>query len=540
MQQHQRICVNTQWKLRVTVQRLTEEQVLACQAPVVMVTTQPDDPNSLESGDLLENADILESHAALHSTPIRGQIKCSFAECTLVFSSSEEWKEHRKLHFPSKQFWCDFCGTLFTSKGKLKVHIQLHTPFRPHACEVPGCSFRGKFVKDLLKHEGKEHTSIVYPCLLCGKIIKRRQNYKSHVARHNTNKPGVFKCLHRRCKKLFKSSDNLSKHTKRVHEFQCNECGKRLTTKALVRSHLVWHMDERMFLCDSQGCSYSTKTNQALQRHKINKHSLNRRTARNMFKSEVNQHQPDKAVVYKCQHGDCQETFSAEFDLTRHMKHHRGLYECHVPDCLFYCKSLQELKEHRKTLHPIWLFNCHVCGRGFDQSINFNRHVKSHGTRKTPETKSKQSISRTELKKHLENLNKKTSNAATSTGHECHFCGKILTKAHLPKHILTHVTETPGVLKCSFQSCKLTFSSAADLKEHAVPMHWDLSLPRKRPSFACDVPECDLAFKTQKLLTNHKSSKHDSWTCLICGQQLKSSLSSKRHMREVHEIYPCT
>jgi KRAB domain-containing zinc finger protein len=494
--------------------------VLACEAPEPTDQPQPD------------AAELLEPHAALHSSPSPDQIKC-----TLVFTSPEELKEHRKLHFRSLQFSCDFCGKVYIRKNNLMRHIQCHSQLRPLACEVPGCSFRAKFAIELRKHEEKEHTSIAYTCPLCGKIIQRRQNdFKSHVAKHNTDLPGVFKCLHPKCKWVCRNGDDLKKHTLGMHKFQCNECDKCFSAKSQVTRHIIWHMDERLFRCDSQGCSFSTKTIQALQTHKNNTHSLNRLTVRNMFESEVSVTQ-DKPVslerVPTRPHSGCQETL----DLTQPKKQNRGLYQCHVPDCSFSCQSRQDLKEHRKTMHPIWLFNCQVCGRGFDQSVNFKSHMRSHRTANSVETESKQAISRSELKKHLENLKNKTK---SSTGHECQLCGKILkTKAHLPKHTLTHETGTPGVLKCNFQTCKLTFNSTADLKEHA-PKHWDLSLPRKRPSFACDVPECDMAFKSLKLLTTHKNRKHDHWTCLICGQKLKSSLYSTRHMRDVHELYPST
>lgn len=39
--------------------------------------------------------------------------------------------------------------------------------------------------------------------------------------------------------------------------------------------------------------------------------------------------------------------------------------------------SLEELKDHRKEIHPA-TFHCDICGIGFEDQIGFFEHLKTH------------------------------------------------------------------------------------------------------------------------------------------------------------------
>jgi KRAB domain-containing zinc finger protein len=95
---------------------------------------------------------------------------------------------------------------------------------------------------------------------MCGKQLKAHC-IKYHVLKHNTETPGIFRCLRRNCKKLFQNGEELRKHTKEVHEvdkpFQCDVCGKRFAAKKWIFEHVMVHTDQRLFKCDVKGCSYT-------------------------------------------------------------------------------------------------------------------------------------------------------------------------------------------------------------------------------------------------------------------------------------------
>jgi KRAB domain-containing zinc finger protein len=310
------------------VQRLSEEQILAL--------SKPNSDGSLSHEfhvKNLESAEFLQTHVDPPSTPIPGIITCTFEQCYLIFTSSKKLKKHiREEHYNALHYSCDVCGVNFTRKENLKLHIQRrHSQFRTHACDFQGCSYSGNVVNDLKKHKERVHPSILYTCLLCGKNIKRYQNYKLHVAKHKTDTPGVLKCLHPKCKKVSKNGDDLRKHTEEVHEdvkrFQCNECGNFFASKKMVALHVVKHWDWRPFKCDTPGCFYSAKRSQDLQSHKNNVHTLDRFTccycgkiikSRVRYKQHLEKHKKNTPGVIKCIYPGCKQTFKYVEDLRKH------------------------------------------------------------------------------------------------------------------------------------------------------------------------------------------------------------------------------
>jgi KRAB domain-containing zinc finger protein len=318
-------CINTGRQMKLMVQRLSEEQILAL--------TQPHSDDSRRPNCHVEN---LKSAEILHPTPIPDNIQCTFKNCALIFPSSEEMKEHKEIHYQAIKVRCEVCDKLFSTKNYLKDHLERHTQLRTFDCDVPGCKYSAKVLVDLLQHKKRVHSSILHSCLLCGKNFKQDYFYKLHVAKHNTDTPRVFKCLYMSCQKLFEDEMDIRKHTEEAHknlaQFQCNECGKCFASKQILAGHVVMHWDWRPFKCDIPGCSFSAKWLQSLQRHKNNVHTLNLipcSLCGEMFKNKykykrhLQKHETATPGVFKCHHIRCNETFSIPKDLKMHTKQHK-------------------------------------------------------------------------------------------------------------------------------------------------------------------------------------------------------------------------
>jgi KRAB domain-containing zinc finger protein len=539
MQRHLRECIKTRRKLEVTVQRLSEEQILALSKPHSVVRDRKH----------LESAQFLQHYVDLGSNPMPGNYKCNFEQCNLIFSSSAFLKKHRKVHLPALS--CNECGRLFRVKRLLLLHIQRHLQLRPYGCDVPGCTYSAKVHDDLKSHKKTVHSCILYTCLQCGKSIKTHISYKLHVAKHKID-GALLKCVSQSSKQKFLNVDDLQKHVKEAHKLlQCNECGKCLTSKYKLRRHVVTHWHCRPFKCDIPDCSYSAKWSRDLQRHKNEVHTLARFTcsycgknfkSRARFNDHEKKHKTSTPGVLKCLPVGCQETFLVPSDLEMNMKHHK-MHKCDIPGCLFTSELKLDLYVHRRKVHPNCAQNCHLCGKSFKKNKYLKQHMRSHetgepGVIKCARIMCKQTFTSVAyFKKHLDNH--KTlilrQNASKSKKFECHLCSRSIKgdKKDIKSHVERHKTDTPGVLKCTYWNCKQTFPSATDLKQHTAN-HWDISF---RP-FACNFPKCNFAATHKVYLYLHKRQVHSSklYTCDMCGKQFKNLSSLVRHLRRYHKI----
>jgi hypothetical protein len=458
LQLHLRMCVNTGRILSISLQHLTDEQLPALEKP------STNDSQSHESqlcGEHVNSADVFS-----HVPPIPDFIKCAVENCTLMFSSPDELGNHIKVHIPATQWSCDVCGRIFSNKLKLKLHMQRHSQLRPYNCDVPGCKYSAKVAVDLYTHKKKTHASFLFQCLLCGMNIKNHHFYKLHMAKHNTETPGVFKCLHRNCKKLFRNGGDLRKHLQEVRrvkeKVQCEICSKYLSSKSLLLKHQLVHSEERHFKCEFERCFFLTKTLKGLQLHQANQHNdLTCRYCNLKFikdesslRQHLSEHETDTPGVFKCLHIGCRETFTLPSDLISHMMQHK-LHQCDVPGCQFTTKYKSNLLVHRRYVHSINLHTCQLCNYVFNRTGDFNEHMKSHetgdpGVIKCIRNQCKQTFtSGDDLKKHLERHTRSTSgDPLKNPGLECKSCIKVFKcKWKLWRHVKKHESATPFLVR---------------------------------------------------------------------------------------------
>jgi KRAB domain-containing zinc finger protein len=472
------------------MKRLSEEQILAL--------TKPHSDQSHRQH--LESAEFLQQNAAdLHSTPMPAIFKCDFEQCNLFFSSSAGLEKHRKVHLPALS--CNECGRLFRLKRVLLLHVQRHFQLRPYVCDVPGCTYLAKVHDDLKSHKKKVHPSILYKCRKCGKSIKSQSFYMQHMIKHDTDTPpGVIKCIYEGCQLMFKYVEIMRKHFIKAHTSvkKLTKCSNGLSEK------------------QSHSCDDLRK--------------LAEETHKNVKQFQCN---------------ECGKCFAFKRILATHIVTHWHWrpFKCVIPGCSFSAKSSYHLQRHKNRVHTLERFTCSLCGKMFKSRDWFKLHEENHKT-STPgvlkclhvgcqEIFSTSSDLVAHMKRHIlrQNVFQVNSNEFT-----CQLCGKILksgARNYFKKHLESHNTDTPGVMKCIFWGCKQTFTSATDLKQHAFK-HWDASL---RP-FACDFPQCNFASKLNKDLLKHKSHVHSSnlYTCDMCGKQFKHLSNVAQHFRKFHKI----
>ena len=183
-------------------------------------------------------------------------LQCSYASVTAA-----QLRAHMLSHSDEKNHSCEVCGKSFKTKSYIKSHMRTHTGEKPYSCKYCGVSFSDQ--SGCQGHEKAVHEGIqTVSCHLCGKIVKKNKQLRRHMAAHERQNmialglpvPPTAKQLKRnpnaptriiRPKTSKKDHGSNKKPSRRPHT--CNQCGKVLSDKYLVRKHKM---------SSSTGCSW--------------------------------------------------------------------------------------------------------------------------------------------------------------------------------------------------------------------------------------------------------------------------------------------
>jgi len=238
--------------------------------------------------------------------------KC--CKCSASNLSAKSFFQHVENHLDEK-FPCGKCETAFASQYLLDKHnkdLHISSVKITFNCLYDGCDYRAKCKQTLNTHVRDVHlgipksvciskdtrpmkcpsclksmkiwyyekyhkktcgeNSVVYQCDICNKSgFVNSVTLQNHVrAAHSDEKP--FTCEH--CDKTFARSESLSKHRALNHGvnhkgeviarkfYSCNYCGKLLTSKTKLVSHVkVIHEGVKDFKCKFCDKTFGSKSN---------------------------------------------------------------------------------------------------------------------------------------------------------------------------------------------------------------------------------------------------------------------------------------
>uniref|UniRef100_A0A6P4DXK8 Zinc finger protein weckle n=1 Tax=Drosophila rhopaloa TaxID=1041015 RepID=A0A6P4DXK8_DRORH len=142
------------------------------------------------------------------------------------------------------------------SNVKTKPHKQSSSvdDFTCKACNESFMSFMA-----LRRHKHDMHGDPKrFVCDCCGKGLKTFTSLVEHQLVHTDEKP----CVCPVCNAAFKNKARLRVHSQTHGEpkFECDICGKKLQTRAILNKHKYVHIEERRFKCEvcGSGCKNST------------------------------------------------------------------------------------------------------------------------------------------------------------------------------------------------------------------------------------------------------------------------------------------
>jgi KRAB domain-containing zinc finger protein len=495
VRQHLRSCVDFKRQLRVRMQCLTEEQLLALKSPRKQINF---------AGNVSTTSGAAKKKQENRRDAI-SNITCDVPGCN--FSSTfEQLQLHKiRLHNPSTDLTCHLCGKVCTLYKSFRSHTKRHqTPTAGvFKCLYTGCD------QTVLESEFKEHfkqhnqfnrrsRKPSHECNFCGKFLWSQAYLKHHIDKHFSVQPGKLNCIYHTCKNIFANSADLKKH-------------------------MAEHVENQYFCSKCSKCCYSRPR---LKRHMKSHFSV---------ANDSNINVPNKSAdsAFSCPY--CGSTFMTLGHFNYHLRKHEmettGVFTCLFSHCKLICSSAIELQEHSKT-HHAEKYTCEVCGKYYKSSVALKSHVLRHFEERTLPCDVPGCSYLGKLKIDIYNHKK---HVHDNPGFSCNICGKLLRQMrNLREHLKLHETGTPGVFKCTHCRCKsTTFSSTDELKKHYMLTHNMIKAKAVVKRISCSFPGCAKKFKTLKSLSIHKSFEHDAWAwcCDFCDQHFPCEASLRNHLK---------
>ncbi|XP_057661558.1 zinc finger protein 718-like isoform X8 [Diorhabda carinulata] len=286
-----------------------------------------------------------------------------------------------------------------------------------------------------------------------------------------------------------KTSGNHKSLKKDVH--QCDQCGSVLSTKKLLKKHMLIHTKERDFPCEVCGKLFRFRYQVTAHMKSHNKPTYQCEICSQMFvhKSHLNFHRKKHLGEYIATCRGC----GMQFRTTKELKEHKS--HCHIEDsiicdiCGKKLNSLSILKEHKLTHDPNYgkekPFGCEICPKKFLNLRNLKAHMKIHSNVKSfvcsicGKSVSSKTCLLTHLKmhtgvkdfpcdicnKHFASKDYLMVHKRIHTGDkpfQCNICGKRFTqKTSLTVHVRFHTGQRPYKCECGKQ-----FATKSHLMSH--------------------------------------------------------------------------
>ncbi|CAK9822238.1 Endothelial zinc finger protein induced by tumor necrosis factor alpha [Anthophora retusa] len=363
--------------------------------------------------------------------------------------------------------------------------------------------------KELLNHIIEYHEGqLSLKCNICNRSYDKWSGLDVHEATHRLDKPYLCDL----CGKSFKHSNNLRGH-KRTHlddskkkRHVCEICGNAFRSRFHLAEHMNQHNGNKPYSCEKCGKTFYKRIQ--LRQHKLS-HGLNKHIC-----------------------PVCGTTFNRKGNMNTHLKRHNngdGTYTCSV--CMLRCKSMSELKLHRKKhtdqdiiesikrkCNDKTIWQCNNCNRIFSTRAVLLNHERIHkGERISVECNicGKKLASKNSLIYHTKSIH------SSERPHMCQYCGEsFVSKEARLIHERIHTGERPYVCKI----CKMEYKCSSNLNQH-MKIHSGVK------PYKCTY--CDKSFTRKGALNVHERihTGEKPFACETCGRTFSQKNDMLKHTR---------
>lgn len=176
----------------------------------------------------------LQQHQARHEYENSfGQIKCMDENCTKVFTSLSNMRQHHRASHRTVALSCRRCGEEFPDPDKLKRHkkrLKCHPPVQCKVCDK--MISRNYYTLHMRLHMNAEK----YPCPECDKLLVSKGSLRKHMFIHK--EPVELKCDV--CPKIYRRTQKLLVHRRKHVQpmpFICPVCQLGFLSKDTLSRH---------------------------------------------------------------------------------------------------------------------------------------------------------------------------------------------------------------------------------------------------------------------------------------------------------------
>ncbi|SPP85667.1 gastrula zinc finger protein xFG20-1 isoform X2 [Drosophila guanche] len=237
---------------------------------------------------------------------------------------------HAKLD--EEVFKCPICSKIYLVEKRLETHLKVHGEDGSLIFKCP-CYCNLFFASKELatEHAHQQHKELLY-CEKCDKYMTGHDSLKNHEKNFHSKKeprnlPRNLICD--KCGKKFTGRTSLSDHVRsdcgRLPLYQCNVCGKRLSTAGILKTHLLLHQSETPYQCDKCGKTFKVKAQY-----------------KSHLKTRHTEYKP-----YKCHL--CPKEYPYRESLLTHMTVHTGIKRFLCNNCGKRFTCISNLQAHRKV-----------------------------------------------------------------------------------------------------------------------------------------------------------------------------------------------
>ena len=124
------------------------------------------------------------SHIKSHEEPNRVHI-CSFKHCHASFFSTQNKRQHERIHKNYRLFSCIICHRAFTRNSSLTIHKAIHFK-REFVCDIKNCNALFSVEKDLKRHKKIPH-NLKKKCPKCSQKFSSRGALMQHSRYNHKN-----------------------------------------------------------------------------------------------------------------------------------------------------------------------------------------------------------------------------------------------------------------------------------------------------------------------------------------------------------------